>query len=120
MLRSSVLRKIPPFALRPSPRGVVDKFIERFLLLFRGWALATSVSFLFTKRRCLDGQEIKASRMDSGRCAHLENRRKKEDAGGKHCPNLEAIRRGYAAKGLQPGTVPGFAGLKPLKSNHQR
>jgi hypothetical protein len=34
------------------------------------------------------------------RCAHFENRRQEEDTGGKHCPNVEADRGGYASKGI--------------------
>src|SRR6478672_11967999 len=61
---------------------------------------AKSVPFPFIKRRCLDGQKIKASGVVSDRCAHLENRRQEEDTGGKHCPNVEADRGGYASKDI--------------------
>jgi hypothetical protein len=61
---------------------------------------AKSVPFPFIKWRCLDGQKIKASGVVSDRCAHLENRRQEEDTGGKHCPNVEADRGGYASKGI--------------------
>ena len=74
-------------------------------------ASATSVSFLFAKRRCLDGQKIKTSDVDSGRCAHLENLRQKEDTSIKHCSLPKTIRGGYSAKGLQPWAVPRFTSL---------
>ena len=46
---------------------------------------STSSPFSSPKRRCLDGQKIKTSDVDSGRCAHLENLRQKEDTSVKHC-----------------------------------
>jgi hypothetical protein len=71
----------------------------------------------FHQTEMLDGQTIKTSSLDSDRCAHLENLRQKEDASIKHCPLPKTNRGGYSAKGIQPGTVPRFAGLKPLKSS---
>jgi hypothetical protein len=49
--------------------------------------------------------------VDSGRCAHLENLRQKENTGGKHCPIPETNRGGYSAKGVQPWGVPRFSCL---------
>jgi hypothetical protein len=49
--------------------------------------------------------------MDSIRCSHIESRRQKEDAGGKHCPDVEANRGRYSAKGFQYGFVARLTGL---------
>ena len=73
-------------------------------------ASATSLS-VFTKRRWLDGQKVKTSGVDSGRCSHLENRRQKENTSTKHCSISKANRGRYSAKGIQPGAVPRFSRL---------
>jgi hypothetical protein len=61
--------------------------------------------------RCLYGQEVTASCMDGGRCAHLEDCRAKENKGVEHRPNIEAIRGGYSAKGIQPWPIARFTSL---------
>jgi hypothetical protein len=67
-----------------------------------------------------NGQEIKTSDVDSGRCAHLESGRQKEDTSDKHCPIFKTNRGGYSAKGIQPGGVPRFSSLTPsLYSVHK-
>jgi hypothetical protein len=38
-------------------------------------------------------------------CSHVKNARQKEDTVGKHCPNLEADRGRYAAKGVQSWVI---------------
>ena len=44
--------------------------------------------------------------------AHLESRRReKEDTSIEHCPILKTNRRGYSAKGVQPGAVPQLSRL---------
>ena len=44
-------------------------------------------------------------------CSHVENARQKEDAGGKHCPNLETDRGRYPAEGIQSRIIARFAFL---------
>jgi hypothetical protein len=96
-----------------APRRVpaCRKLIQLFQVLCRGRASATSLFVLFTKRRCLDGQKVKTPGVDSGRCAHLESRRQKEDPSDKHRPIPKTKRRGYSAKGIQPWGVPRFSGV---------
>ena len=65
----------------------------------------------FPARRLLDGQEIKASRMDDSRSSYVEDRSPKEDTGAEHCQNIETDRRGYPPKGIQSRPVPQFASL---------
>jgi hypothetical protein len=65
----------------------------------------------FPARRLLDGQEIKASRMDDSRSSYVEDRSPKEDTGAEHCQNIETDRRGYPPKGIQSRPVPRFASL---------
>jgi hypothetical protein len=83
---------------------------QDFCFLCRGPRLQAS-PFSSPKRRCLDGQKIKTSDVDSGRCAHLENLRQKEDTSIKHCSLPKTIRGGYSAKGVQPWAVPRFTSL---------
>jgi len=73
---------------------------------------AKSAPFPFFKWRCLDGQKIKTSGLDTRRCAHVKNGRQEEDTGGKHCPNVEAYRGCYPSEGIQPRLVSGFASLR--------
>ena len=83
---------------------------------------AKSVPFPFIKRRCLDGQKIKASGVDGGRCAHVESRRQKEDTSIEYCPILKTNRGSYSPKGVQPWGVPRFSRLNagPIRSTWAR
>jgi hypothetical protein len=66
-----------------------------------------------------DGQEIKTSDVDTGRCAHLESRRQKEDTSDKHCPIPETNRGGYSAKGVQPWGLPRFSSVIRVQFGHR-
>jgi hypothetical protein len=104
---NNIIRKVGEY----SENAAAANFFPARFLFSLPRASATSVSVLFAKRRCLDGQKIKTSDVDSGRCAHLENLRQKEDTSIKHCSIPETNRGGYSAKGLQPWAVPRFTSL---------
>jgi hypothetical protein len=76
--------------------------------------LAFDVSYkpLRPNLETVDAEENKASRMVNCRRSYTEDRSQKQDASGKHCPNVETNRRGYAAKGVQSWSVLGFTCLK--------
>ncbi|MGO9847260.1 MAG: hypothetical protein ACLPKT_11845 [Methylocella sp.] len=55
--------------------------------VLKGGGLQT---FVFQNRRIIDGQKIETPRLDNSRCLHVKDTCEKENAGEKHCPNLEA------------------------------
>jgi hypothetical protein len=56
-----------------------------------------------------DDEEIKAPRVDDSTSPHVENSRKKENIGGKHCKNSKAERRVDSTKGIYYWVVFRFA-----------
>ena len=73
-------------------------------------------TFLVSIREVISGQEsrIEGPRVDNNTGSHVEDARKKEDAGGKYRPSPEADRGRDAAKCIQSRSVVGLASLKSI------
>jgi hypothetical protein len=59
------------------------------LKIFVFFAFAVSYKPLHPNLEIIDAEENKAPRMVNCRRSYIEDRSQKEDASGKHCPNVE-------------------------------
>jgi hypothetical protein len=87
------------------------KWWSETLIFFVFFAFDVGYKPLHPNLGIIDAQEIKAPHMVNSRRSYTEVRSQKQDACGKHCPNVETNRGGYSSKGFQSWSVAGFTRL---------